>query len=91
MDGSCPSDLFLFFFLKIDGAGEDGPRAIGEGISSPFPAVELQTATQVASQIRATDASIYKTSDYLSSQPPKTFSTTSVVEVFPYLDTFGGN
>lgn len=38
MDGSCPSDLF---FLKMDGAGEDGLSAIGEGISSSFPAVEL--------------------------------------------------
>jgi hypothetical protein len=43
MDGSCPSDLF---FLKIDGAGEDGPRAIGEGISRPFPPNDEQVTVQ---------------------------------------------
>lgn len=46
MDGSCPSDLF---FLKIDGAGEDGLRAIGEGISSSSPAVQLVDGDQQVS------------------------------------------
>lgn len=53
MDGSCPSDLF---FLKMDVAGEDGLSAIGEGISSSFPAVELDDGDeQVAVQNHFSD------------------------------------
>jgi len=72
MDGRCPSDLF---FLKIDGAGEDGPSAIGEGISSPLPAVELQDGDeQVALQIHFTGVTqYYNTPNYLSSHAPKHF------------------
>lgn len=43
MDGSCPSDLF---FLKMDGAGEGGLSAIGEGIASSFPARELDDGNE---------------------------------------------
>lgn len=71
MDGNCPSD---FFFLNMDGAGEDGLSAIGDGISSPFPAVALDDGyEQVAVQNHFYPMSrqYYKTSDYLSSQHPK--------------------
>ena len=82
MDGSCPSDLF---FLKIDGACEDGPRAIGEGISRPFPPGDEQVTVQNHFPV---SRQYYKTSDYLSSQHPrKTFLPTSVAKTYPYLET----
>lgn len=84
MAGSCPSDRF---FLKIDGAGEVGLSAIGEGIASPFPPGDEQVTVQ---NHFAVSRQYYKTSDYLSSQHPrKTFFPTSAAKTYPSLDNFG--
>lgn len=52
----------------MDEAGEDGLSAIGEGISSPFPAAEVAVQNQFAAVTQV----YWKTQDYLSSQHPKT-------------------
>ena len=84
MDGSCPSDLF---FLKIDGACEDGPRAIGEGISRPFPPGDEQVTVQNHFPV---SRQYYKTSDYLSkSAPSKNISPNFCGKNIPLFGNFG--